>query len=132
MPSSIAKRTKTGRRRRKRARPRYDPNEFAVCEAELLIPISMKVPLVLPPCLQQGYRYVYPSVYASYAAVVAEEPEDASAVSMVSFPDSLSKGHETMAVSIATHLAPTTPPMNITDASIDEFMARVAARLVRD
>ena len=132
MPSPIAKRPKTGRRRRKRPRPRYPPNEFAAYEAELLTPITMKVPLVLPPCLQQGYRYVYPAAYASYAAVVAEEPEDGSAVSMAPFLDSPLKRHETMADSLATQPAVTMPPMNITDASIDEFMARVAARLVRD
>ena len=89
----------------------------------------MKVPLVLPPCLQQGYRYVYPAAYASYAAVVAEEPEGASAVPIAPFPDSRSKRHETMADSIATRPAVTMPSVNIADSSIGEFMARVEARL---
>ena len=75
---------------------------------------------------------MYPAAYASYAAVVAEEPEDGSAGSMAPFLDAPLKRHETMADSLATQPAVTMPPMNITDASIDEFMARVAARLVRD
>ena len=69
------------RRRQKRSRQHHDPAEFTAYEVELLRPVTLKVPLVLPPCLQQADRYGYPQGFAWGDAVLVDKFEDGSAMS---------------------------------------------------